>query len=243
LSAGDPIVNLADLGDFWDEYSRPYCKLHHSPIYMQFIEDTLRLGGIRGGERCLDLGCGPGHFALALSSRGCHVTAVDYSEGMLACARRHLRDHPRAHEAPGINLLKRDALGFLKETPDGSFDIVLASLFLAYVAFPDHIAVEALRLLRPGGRFVMSNPVPEPNFTRVFSESGLAAWRHFLPAILLLTYSNRLKKLARKGEAHFFTETETRELLLRAGYDPPTVRVTDSFARTVYLAVGGKRTT
>ena len=47
------------------------------------------LGDVRG-LAALDLGCGTGRHALWLAAHGATVTAVDFSEGMLAAARRNL---------------------------------------------------------------------------------------------------------------------------------------------------------
>jgi len=44
----------------------------------------------------LDLGCGTGRHALWLAARGAAVTAVDFSEGMLAEARRESRGRRRS---------------------------------------------------------------------------------------------------------------------------------------------------
>ena len=45
------------------------------------------LGDVRG-RRVLDLGCGTGRHAIPLAAAGAVVTAVDFSEQMLAAARR-----------------------------------------------------------------------------------------------------------------------------------------------------------
>ena len=51
------------------------------------------------GLKALDVCCGTGDLALALSRRGATVTGLDFSEAMLAVARQRAARHP-AHPAP-----------------------------------------------------------------------------------------------------------------------------------------------
>ncbi|NTV94513.1 MAG: class I SAM-dependent methyltransferase [Thiobacillus sp.] len=46
----------------------------------------------RPGERILDLGCGTGDIAMAISERGARVVAVDASAAMVASARARFTD-------------------------------------------------------------------------------------------------------------------------------------------------------
>src|SRR5215475_13892500 len=51
-------------------------------------DDDLRLIGEVKGKRVLDLGCGSGENAIALSRQGAHVIAIDASKAQLALARK-----------------------------------------------------------------------------------------------------------------------------------------------------------
>ena len=100
------------------------------------------------GLRVLDLGCGTGRHALWLAEAGATVTAVDFSEGMLAEARRK----------PGA-----DAIRFLAHDlhtplpfPDTVFDVVVSGLVLEHLRELDAFFAESCRVLRPGGRAVVS---------------------------------------------------------------------------------------
>src|SRR5918997_3838421 len=100
------------------------------------------------GLNVLDLGCGTGRHTLWLAAAGARVTAVDFSEGMLAEARRK----------PGA-----DAVRFLAHDlhdplplPDGAFDLVVSGLVLEHLRDLSGFFREARRVLRPGGRAVVS---------------------------------------------------------------------------------------
>lgn len=105
------------------------------------------VGDVRG-LMALDLGCGTGRHALWLAEAGASVTAVDFSDGMLAEARRK----------PGA-----EAVRFLVHDLDqplpfaaGAFDIVVSGLVLEHLRDLDLFFCETRRVLRPGGRAVVS---------------------------------------------------------------------------------------
>ena len=100
------------------------------------------------GYHVLDLGCGFGDFArYAREAGAASVTALDVSEKMLNEARERTDD-------PGIVYLNRSIESFI---PDPiSFDLVVSSLALHYVADYRLIAERIFTALKGGGRFVFS---------------------------------------------------------------------------------------
>ncbi len=104
------------------------------------------VGDVRG-LNVLDLGCGTGRHALWLAAAGATVTGVDFSEGMLAEARRK-----RGAEA--VRFVVHDLhlpLPFAAE-----FDLVVSGLVLEHLRELDGFFAEARRVLKPGGRAVVS---------------------------------------------------------------------------------------
>ena len=104
--------------------------------------------GVVRGKAVLDLGCGTGRHALWLARRGARVTALDFSEGMLAKARRKAG-------AEKVRFLVHDLHRRLP-FPDGRFDLVVSGLVLEHLRDLRHFFREAHRVLRPGGRAVVS---------------------------------------------------------------------------------------
>lgn len=99
----------------------------------------------------LDLGCGTGRHALWLAAEGATVTALDFSEGMLEQAKKK----PGADR---IRFLAHDLhhqLPFAAQPAD-KFDLVVSGLVLEHLANLDHFFSETKRVLRPGGRAVIS---------------------------------------------------------------------------------------
>ena len=104
------------------------------------------------GARALDVCCGTGDVAFALSARGANTTGLDFSEGMLAVARQrqNRQNHPAAR---AVNFLSGDALAL--PFADGSFDLVTISYGLRNLADFKGGLRELTRVLAPGGRLLV----------------------------------------------------------------------------------------
>jgi len=97
--------------------------------------------------RVLDVGTGPGFFAMALSLVGHDVTAVDVTEQMLA----HARENAAAYGAEVKFVLHRgETLPF----DDASFDLIVNRNVIWNLEFPEEALREWKRVLRPDGRMV-----------------------------------------------------------------------------------------
>ncbi len=115
------------------------------PLEEPFVRKAI---GDPRGLRALDLGCGTGRHALWLAAGGAEVTAVDFSEGMLAEARRK----------PGasvVRFLVHD-LGVPLPFVASSFDLVVSGLVLEHLGDLAGFFAEAHRVLKPSARAVVS---------------------------------------------------------------------------------------
>jgi SAM-dependent methyltransferase len=111
----------------------------------------MALAGEVAGRRILDAGCGSGSLAAALRDRGAIMTGVDRSTGLLALARARL--------GPDVPLHAAD-LGAPLPFPEAAFDGVVASLVLHYLRDWAATLRELRRVLRPGGRLIISTHHP-----------------------------------------------------------------------------------
>jgi ubiquinone/menaquinone biosynthesis C-methylase UbiE len=96
-----------------------------------------------------DVGSGTGFVIQGLAARVAKVYGFDASPDMLAVARRNLAayENVELRETPG------DALPL----PDGSLDAVFANMYLHHVPDPAAAIAEMARVLRPGGRLVITD--------------------------------------------------------------------------------------
>jgi demethylmenaquinone methyltransferase/2-methoxy-6-polyprenyl-1,4-benzoquinol methylase len=102
---------------------------------------AVRCAGLRPGDAAVDVCCGTGDLALADREAGGIVTGVDFSEEMLARARR---------KGPGLEWLRADATALPFE--DGSFDVVTVGFGIRNLPDLEAGLREVARVTRPGGR-------------------------------------------------------------------------------------------
>jgi demethylmenaquinone methyltransferase / 2-methoxy-6-polyprenyl-1,4-benzoquinol methylase len=93
------------------------------------------------GDRVLDACCGTGDLAVAAARAGGVVTGADFSQQMLARARR---------KAPQLDWVQADATALPFE--DGSFDVVTVGFGIRNLANLEEGLGELARVLAPGGR-------------------------------------------------------------------------------------------
>jgi ubiquinone/menaquinone biosynthesis C-methylase UbiE len=109
---------------------------------------ALLLGEARAGERVLDLGCGAGRFLGALREADADPVGVELAEGALERARRNVPGAELHLLAPGGEIPLEDA----------SVDLVWCSEVLEHVPDTAGLLSEARRVLRTGGRLLVTTP-------------------------------------------------------------------------------------
>lgn len=138
------------------------------------IPHTLRLLGPVDGKSILDLGCGEGGYARILSKKGAAVTAIDGSEKLIEIAQEKA-----GQEGLSITHLVRNA-NALDGIKAQSFDIVLASMSLMDVEDYRGALVENRRILRKGGKLLMS--ILHPCFSERATDNYFdkTPWKEFV---------------------------------------------------------------
>jgi ubiquinone/menaquinone biosynthesis C-methylase UbiE len=187
---------------------------------------------LRSGQRLLDVGCGLGDAALALSidlgDQG-EVVGIDGSELMLAEARFRSADAPCR-----VRFTVGDA-GALDE-PDASFDAVRSERMLQWLPDPAGAVAEMARVLRPGGLVCLTDSdwstldldVGDPDIARRVRETyGVDRGRQ-------TTVGGRLTSLA--GAAGLVPLAETTATQVWSSWDPDESNRPDGWAPMAVMA-------
>ncbi len=147
---------MVDIRKSWEKiagfYSQTYLikttSVHYGPLCPG--EDKLSLLGDISGLKVIDLGCGAGQNCIALAKLGAKVTGVDYSANQLSAAREFAI---RANAS--IEFIKNDMTN-LAVISDRAYDIAVSACAMAFVKDFKAALAEAYRILKPGGKFILS---------------------------------------------------------------------------------------
>lgn len=101
-------------------------------------------GRARAELRVLDLGCGPGFFAIILAELGYQLTALDYTESML---REALKNAGSLGEKIDFCCMNAEEPSFA----DKSFDLLVSRNLTWNLLSPERAYAQWVRILAPGG--------------------------------------------------------------------------------------------
>ena len=140
-------------------------------------------------EALLDVGCGTGFLIDMLAGeRAARYCGVDLSDEMIRVA--------KGKAIPGAAFIAGSAHRL--PYPDGSFDIVTCSQSFHHYPYPEKAMWEALRVLKPGGLYILSDT----------GIGGIGGWID----------NHILFKLATSGDCRTTNRTGIEKMMASAGF-------------------------
>jgi SAM-dependent methyltransferase len=142
---------------FAEDYERHASDSAYNALYDR--PAVLRLLGDVKDHRVLDAGCGPGLYAEEIMARGAEVVGFDESPEMVRLARQRLGER--------FDVRVHDLALPLEWLSSETFDAVVLALVIHHL--DDRMAAlrELNRVLRPGGRLVVSTHHPTSDWLRL----------------------------------------------------------------------------
>jgi ubiquinone/menaquinone biosynthesis C-methylase UbiE len=179
---------------------------------------------LRPGETVLDLGSGGGIDVL-LSAQRVGPTGkaygLDMTDDMLALA----RENQRQAGATNVEFLKGEIEKI--PLPDNSVDVIISNCVINLSADKDRVLSEAFRVLKPGGRFAVSDVVVRGTVPEEVRKSMLL-WVGCMAGALEET--DYIAKLAKAGfsdvsiePTRIYNVEDARQSLTEAGIDVDTI--------------------
>jgi len=143
----EPRWRDVDPREGYDQWASSYDDEGNPLLALEEPEADKALGDVAGLD-VLDAGTGTGRHAIRLAARGARVTAIDFSDGMLA----------KARAKAGADRVRFETHDVTRRLPhaDASFDRVLSALVLEHVADVAAFLRELGRVTRADGRIVVT---------------------------------------------------------------------------------------
>jgi ubiquinone/menaquinone biosynthesis C-methylase UbiE len=135
-----------DWARFYSDPKPPTMNAQNLVSRMRFALEMLE-AGVPPGSKVLDVGCGAGQVVGELNRRGYEAWGVDISDAMVAYAHEH-------YQANRFRTADIEQLPFA----DNTFDGILCLGVLEYLSRDEAALREMWRVLKPGGRAVITTP-------------------------------------------------------------------------------------
>jgi ubiquinone/menaquinone biosynthesis C-methylase UbiE len=194
-------VDPQDAAQLFDAAAATYDRVAF-PFFESFGSALVDFAQLSPDDRVLDAGCGAGAILAPAAQAAGHATGIEISPSMAERARE---------AAPGADVVVGDAA--VLPFDDGSFDVVISGFVIFFIADPTAALREWRRVLRPGGRIVLSTwASPDPRWHE-WERPVRMPYVQQLPAELLPELGAGMQLIARFDEpAKVAGELETAGL-------------------------------
>lgn len=135
--------------EYFDTIANQWDTMRQSFFSEAVREKAYAVAGVQSGKIAADIGAGTGFITEGLLPLGVKVVAIDQSAAMLTQMQQ------KFGEKAGIDYRQGSAERLPVE--DGALDYAFANMYLHHVENPAQAIVEMARILKPGGKLVITD--------------------------------------------------------------------------------------
>ena len=144
----DEVNKFDELAAKWWDKDGEFRPLHQiNPLRVDFIEERSSMKD----KKVLDVGCGGGILAEALSELGANVTGIDASENTIGVAKSH-----SSSVGSDVIYIQNTIEEFISSHPNEKFDVITCLEMLEHVPSPNEIIKSCSNLLKDDGNIFFS---------------------------------------------------------------------------------------
>lgn len=151
---------IQSANDYWDgigddslQVFKPFGDIVEPTYQTRALSVIFKAANLFEGAKVLDFGCATGWLTIALSEMGLDAHGVDVAKKAIALAKKS-----KKNQRTGSSVQFKDYDGHTLPYPDSSFDRIICFDTFHHVKNIEATIIEMARVLKPGGRIIMSEP-------------------------------------------------------------------------------------
>lgn len=216
-----------------------YDVLGKLPPYKKMLDEVYNELNIQFGSVILDAGCGVGNLCQLISNneRVNTIIGIDNSNSMIMKAKTKLEYK--------LNVILKEAdLNYKLNFNDSTFDGIALLNVLYLLNNPQSTLMELYRLLKPGGRLVIVNPIEADSIYDILSRYGGIEYNKissktklFINLLTSKVINKIIAPTAKQQQFNFIKQEQFENMLKHYNFNKISMRLTNNDQSLLVVAI------